>query len=343
MKTDAEKNICTKRKKEKSFQITIANPKEIRYNVWIIGLLYGLHIYCATIDKDKGSFAMEGIQSFFQLIAGMKLTDYLDILIVAVLIYALFPILRSTNTMRVASAVAAFIVVAWITDLLNLHSISYILNQCLQVGIIALVILFQPELRRMLDHISGVRLRKIFGITQNQPDMHNAISQIVRACEVMSRDKVGALIVFTRENRLDEYFKTGTMIGGLVSDQLIRNIFFPKAALHDGAMIVRDGKVAAAGCVLPLSDSHRLSADLGTRHRAGVGISEVSDAVVIIVSEETGTISVAVGGMLKRHLAPQTLERLLLHELCPEEENKQDNLVTRLRQQLQKKDKEDRK
>ena len=156
----------------------------------------------------------------------------------------------------------------------------------------------------------------------------------------MSREKVGALIVFSREARLDEYFKTGTQIDGQVSEQLIRNIFFPKAALHDGAMIVRDGKVAAAGCVLPLSDSHRLSADLGTRHRAGVGISEVSDAVVVIVSEETGTISVAVDGMLKRHLASQTLEKLLHNELCPKTEEKETNLAMRLRQKLQLKEKE---
>ena len=144
---------------------------------------------------------------------------------------------------------------------------------------------------------------------------------------VMGRERVGALIVFARTHRLDEYFKTGTVIDGSVSDQLIRNIFFPKAALHDGAMIIRDGRIAAAGCVMPLSDSHRLSADLGTRHRAGVGTSEASDAVVVIVSEETGTISVAVGGMLKRHLAPQTLERLLRQELIKEEAAKPESKI----------------
>ena len=136
---------------------------------------------------------------------------------------------------------------------------------------------------------------------------------------------------------MDEYFKTGTMIDGQVSEQLLRNIFFPKASLHDGAMIVCNGRVTAAGCVLPLSDNNRISADLGTRHRAGLGISEATDAVVVIVSEETGTISVAVGGMLKRHLAAQTLERLLRNELCPEESEKKPDIATRLRQKLQKK------
>ena len=287
---------------------------------------------------------MDAIKGFFSLISGMRLTDYLDIIIVAFLIYKLIPLLRSTNTLRVTGAVVAIIVAAWLTGELELYSISFILNQFLQIGLIAVVILFQPELRRMLDHLGSVRLGKMFSAKKDQQDMVPVIRQTVQACEDMSRKKIGALIVFARESRMEEYFKTGTMIDGKVSDQLIRNIFFPKAALHDGAMIILDGKVAAAGCVLPLSDSNRLSADLGTRHRAGVGMSEASDAVVVIVSEETGTISVAVGGMLKRHLAPQTLERLLIQELCPMENQKQaEDLVLRLRQKLQIKDKEERK
>ena len=170
--------------------------------------------------------------------------------------------------------------------------------------------------------MGAASLREIISPRARNKEINDVISQTVSACEAMSREKVGALMVFERSSRLDEYFKTGTIIDGRVSDQLIRNIFFPKAALHDGAMVVRDGRVTAAGCVLPLSGNQQLSADLGTRHRAGVGISEVSDAVVVIVSEETGTISVAVGGMLKRHLAPQTLERLLLNELAPGEDGK---------------------
>jgi diadenylate cyclase len=157
--------------------------------------------------------------------------------------------------------------------------------------------------------------------------MGEVISQTVLACENMSRERVGALIVFGRSMQVEEYSNTGTLIDAQVSEQLIRNIFFPKAALHDGAMIIRDGRIAAAGCVMPLSDSHRLSADLGTRHRAGVGTSEASDAVVVIVSEETGTISVAVGGMLKRHLAPQTLERLLRKELIKDETEKLESKI----------------
>jgi len=141
--------------------------------------------------------------------------------------------------------------------------------------------------------------------------------KIIAADKNREDEKVGALIVFSRETRLDEYFKTGTVINGQVSEQLLRNIFVNKAPLHDGAVIIQEGKVSAAGCVLPVSNSTTLSKDLGTRHRAAVGISEVSDALAVVVSEETGSISVAVGGMLKQHLTPSTLERLLRNELCP--------------------------
>ena len=284
---------------------------------------------------------MLALQEFTQQLAKMQWSDYLDIVVVAVLIYKVMPLIRTPNTMRIARAVAAVLVIAWLTEEMHLYTLNWILNQFLAVGLLAFVILFQPELRRMLDRLGSMKLRSFFGITKPVQETEAMITQTVMACEVMSRERIGALIVFAREQRLEEYFKTGTLIDGQVSEQLIRNIFFPKASLHDGAMIIRDGRVAAAGCVLPLSESNRLSADLGTRHRAGVGMSEASDAVVVIVSEETGTISVAVGGMLKRHLAPQTLEKLLRNELCPqEEEGKEKDFTAMLKQKLSKKDKE---
>ena len=279
---------------------------------------------------------MEQMQNIWQQLGRMQWTDFVDIAIVAILIYCIMPLIKTPSTMRIARAVLAVVVIAWLTELLHLYTLSFILNQFLAVGLLALVILFQPELRRMLDRLGSVRLRGLLGISKPAQELDAVISQTVMACEIMSKERVGALIVFARETPIDEYFKSGTQIDGQVSEQLLRNIFFPKASLHDGAVIIRDGRVAAAGCVLPLSESHRLSADLGTRHRAGVGMSEVSDAVVIIVSEETGTISVAVGGMLKRHLASQTLERLLRNELCPQEDVKENNLAVRLRQKLKK-------
>ena len=286
---------------------------------------------------------MTVLNNVIQQVTNMQWSDYLDILLVAYVIYSLLPLFRTPNTMRIARAVAVVLAVAWLTGEMNLHTVNYILNQILAVGVLAVVVLFQPELRRMLDRLGNVRLRNLLGLTKTNQELDPVISQTVAACEIMSREKVGALIVFARDARLDEYFKTGTEIDAHVSEQLIRNVFFVKAPLHDGAMIIRDGRIAAAGCVLPLSDSNRLSADLGTRHRAGVGMSEASDAVVVIVSEETGTISVAVGGMLKRHLAPQTLTRLLHNELHSGEAQEELTLVTKLRDLVAGKEKEDAK
>lgn len=283
---------------------------------------------------------MSSVQAVFEKLPMLQFMDVVDIIIVAFLIYKLLPVFRSTGTARIAWIIAAIVVVSWVTELLELHTLHFLLSQLLAVGLIAVVVLFQPEIRRMIDHMSNIKIKSLLGIQKPQQEMIPIITQTVKACEIMGMEKVGALIVFARDNRLEEYFKTGTIIDAQPSEQLIRNVFFPKASLHDGAMIIRDGRITAAGCVLPLSESDRISADLGTRHRAAVGISEVSDAVAIVVSEETGAISVAVGGMLKRHLAPQTLERLLRNELCPADDTQQEeNLVLKLRQKLQKKEK----
>ena len=284
---------------------------------------------------------MEAVKVLLGYLTRMQWSDYLDIIVVAFLIYKLLPMIRTPSIMRIARTVLAIVVISWITDAMKLHTINFILNQFLAVGILAFVILFQPELRRMLDHLGNVKLRNFLSPSKPLQEMDAVIAQTVMACESMSRERVGALIVFAREQRLEEFFKTGSQIDGQVSEQLVRNIFFPKASLHDGAMIIRDGRIAAAGCVLPLSDSVRLSADLGTRHRAGVGMSEASDAVVVIVSEETGTISVAVGGMLKRHLAPQTLTRLLHNELHSGEAQEELTFVSKLRDLVLGNDKED--
>ena len=282
---------------------------------------------------------MDFFENILNQLTRMSWSDYLDIILVAFLFYCLLPMFRTSGTMRIAKTIGLMLVATWVTDVLNLHTMNFLLEQVLAVGLIAVVVLFQPELRRMLDHLDKVNFTGFLGVEKKNQEMDNIIDQTVMACEAMSKERVGALMVFARDNRMDEYFKTGTMIEAQVSEQLIRNIFFPKAALHDGAMIIRDGKIAAAGCVLPLSHSHRLSADLGTRHRAGVGMSEVSDAVVVIVSEETGTISVAVGGVLKRYLAPQMLRKLLHSELCKEEPEQKQNFWTKITGAVRRQDK----
>lgn len=286
----------------------------------------------------------EGIKEIFGQLARMQWSDFLDIILVAFLIYKLLPMIRTSGATRILRVVVVVFVMAWLTELLQMHTMNFIIEQILSVGLIAVIILFQPEIRRMLDHLTNMKLKELFTPAKKEAEIGTVITQVVTACEVMSRERVGALIVFARNSVLDEYTKTGTPIDAQVSEQLLRNIFFPKASLHDGALVIQKSRIVAAGCVLPLSDSNRLHADLGTRHRAGVGMSEVSDAVVVIVSEETGAISVAVGGVLKRYLTPQTLDRLLHNELCPKEAPKEEGntqVWVQLKQKLQTKKKEE--
>lgn len=270
-------------------------------------------------------------KEFTSMLPTVKIMDIVDILVVAFLIYKVIMMIRSTSSARIAKSILIILLLAAVTQLLNMYLLNYILDTILEIGIIALIIVFQPELRRMLEKIGGKSFREMLNMREEQRDIDKVISQTVNACEIMSKERTGALIVFERSVSLMDHQKSGTVVDAQVSSELLRNIFFTKAALHDGAVIIRNERIAAAGCVLPLTENHNISSDLGTRHRAGIGMSEVSDAVVVIVSEETGTISVAVSGMLKRHLAPQTLEKLLLSELAPKREAKSRNPLRRLR------------
>lgn len=281
---------------------------------------------------------LEQIKTFLQTalysFKNIGVFDILDILVVAFIIYRIIIMVRSTSTARVAKAIILLLVATLVTSLAEMHLLNFLLSRILELGILALVILFQPELRRTMERFGGKSMRELVsGKPLPRGEMEEAILATVSACEIMSKERVGVLLIFERETALDEYFKTGTLIDAKTTEQLLRNLFFPKASLHDGAVIIRNGRVAAAGCVMPLSENPHLSSDLGTRHRAGIGTSEVSDAVVVIVSEETGTISVATGGMLKRHLAPQTLEKLLMSELVPDTEAPQ-TLAARVKQFL---------
>ena len=290
---------------------------------------------------------MESIQSLFHnafySIMNIGFSDILDILVVTFVFYKLIIVVQTTSTARILKAIILLLLATWVTNLLEMHVLNFILDRILELGFIALVIMFQPELRRVLERFGGKSVRELVGGKSSpKSSMEETIWATVSACEIMSKERIGVLLAFERETPLDDYFKSGTVIDARVSEQLLRNLFFPKAALHDGAVIVRKDRVAAAGCVMPLTENTSLSSDLGTRHRAGVGTSEASDAVVVIVSEETGTISVAIGGMLKRHLAPQTLEKLLIKELLPKEETKKSPLA-RVKDTLTRKERTDAK
>lgn len=271
---------------------------------------------------------LEIVQNFIQtnipIARSIRVTDILDIAILSFFIYKLLWMFRKSSSGGVMRGVGVLLLAVWGATRLSLTATSFVLNKAVEWGILAIVILFQPELRRLLERMgsSSNWLGDIFASNRTSPAvLEDAIIETTEAYTSMSRDKVGALMVFERRNLLDEVIKTGTQLDCEVNSELLKNIFWNKAPLHDGAVIVRNGRIAGAGCMLPLSGNVNLSRELGMRHRAGIGISEHSDAVVVIVSEETGSISAAVDGMLKRHLAPETLERLLRNELLQDEEN----------------------
>jgi diadenylate cyclase len=239
----------------------------------------------------------------------------LDIAIVAWLIYWFLGFVRATNTTNVIKGIFLVIAVMWLSKVLNLTVISYLLGGTFEMGVIILIMVFQPEVRHFLEQMGGGKLLSL-GARQSASKMvETAVKQVVLACTDLSRSKTGALIVFERGNPLDSYIRTGTVIDAEPAADLLENIFFVNTPLHDGAVIIRKGRITAAACMLPLTSNSNISRQLGMRHRAGIGISERSDAVVVIVSEETGTISVACEGMLKRHLSSETLELLLRGEL----------------------------
>ena len=256
------------------------------------------------------------LQSNFPLLQ-IQLSDILDIAILSFIIYKLLWMLRKTSSGRLMWGVLILMMAMFVSSkVLSLTATSWLLDKVVQWGLLVLVVLFQPEIRRFLERMGSGRLGFVFASSKETgEEMETAITQTTEAYADLSRDKVGALMVFERQNLLDDVIKTGTALDCRVSSELLKNIFWNKAPLHDGAVVVRNGRIVGAGCMLPLSGNVNLSRDLGMRHRAGIGMSEHSDAVVVIVSEETGSISAAVGGMLKRHLAPETLERLLFNEL----------------------------
>ncbi len=265
-------------------------------------------------------YIREALPVFRNYLSTIDLGDVLDILIIAFLIYRVLTLVRKTNAMNVVKGILILLAVMWIAELVGLSVITYLIGKTFEMGLIAVIILFQPELRSLLESFGNGRIRNLLREPQfNEKDIERTITQTVVACKDMARDKVGALIVFERDITLDNYIASGTLIQADVSAQLLRNLFYPKAPLHDGAVIVRGSVIESAACVLPLSANNNLSRDLGTRHRAGVGISEVSDAVIVIVSEETGAISLATAGVLKRNLSADMFESLLRKELMPNE------------------------
>jgi len=276
----------------------------------------------------------ETLTTMWRTLGMIGLADIFDILIVAFLIYQLIRLVRNTNAMTALKGFAIVLLVMFGANMLQLNTLTWILSNVMQVGLIALVIIFQTELRKMLERLGRSRFPKIFGQKVDDKAIDAVILQTVEACIDMSRTRTGALIIFERNTGLNDEIKSGTEVDAAYNAELLKNIFYEGAPLHDGAVIVRGDRITAAGCMLPLTDNPNLSKELGMRHRAGIGMSENSDAVCVIVSEESGAISVAMDGIIKRHLTPETLDLLLKRELLPPEESQTESKLSGLKKKV---------
>lgn len=247
----------------------------------------------------------------------MTFVDFVDIACVAIALYFAYKFIRDRRAGKLAIGVLLIICFLIVSELVELHAMQFIFKNVFQVGVITLVIVFQPELRSLLEKMGGESIKGIrsIGESKDADDTAETIEQVCAATADMAETKTGALIVFEKATKIGEYAATGTVINSNVNSFLIKNIFYNKAPLHDGAVIIRNNRIYAAGCVLPLTSQNDLNRDLGTRHRAAVGVSENSDSVVVVVSEETGRISVAVNGVLSLGLSAATLRETLRENL----------------------------
>ena len=270
-----------------------------------------------------GEFITNIFNAFLELMRQFRAVDVLDIVVVAFLIYSLIKLVRETRAEQLVKGLLIMIIAWALSSQLNLKMIKTLLDNFFQFGIIALLVVFQPELRRALEHIGRTKIgTRTFSVAKEGESLlqqeRKCINAVVEAATSFQKSKTGALIVFERQTKLGEIVDTGTIVNADPSAQIIGNIFFNKAPLHDGAMIIRNGMIYAAGCILPLTKNDSLSVDLGTRHRAAVGMSENSDAVILVVSEETGTISLAINGVITRNYTRETLKGALENEILPD-------------------------
>jgi diadenylate cyclase len=259
------------------------------------------------------------ISRYIQL---FRLTDAIDIAIVAVLVYQLLKLIRETRAVQLVKGIFILFLGLQVSQWLKLTAVNYILQTLMQVGMFAIVVIFQPELRSVLERVGRSKVGKLmdFSASTAANQMEKTIDEIVEAATNLSETKTGALMVLERDTKLGEIMKTGTVLNADVSSGLLENIFVPNTPLHDGAVIIRENKIMTAGCFLPLTANSNLSRELGTRHRAALGISEASDAVVLVVSEETGKISIALNGSLTRNIAGETLKKALSKTLIKNEQ-----------------------
>lgn len=251
---------------------------------------------------------MEQIKLIF---SNISIFNIVDIVIVYFLLYKGYMLIKNMRAKQLVNGIVLILVITQLAGALQLFTLSWILNSTLQVGFIALIILFQPELRRALEYIGRTSMFSLSSFDKDVVLSQKVVKEVLTAVSSLSRQKIGALIIFEIKTGLNEIIDTGVELNSEISSGLLINIFIPNTPLHDGAVIVRDYRIAAAGCFLPLTDNNQLSKDIGTRHRAALGMTERSDAIAVIVSEETGYISYAIDGKLYRNIQIEELEKVL--------------------------------
>lgn len=255
--------------------------------------------------------------NFFNTILAIKLNDIIDISIVAYIFYKIFMFMRDTRAGQVLKGIILLLVATQLSEIFKLRTLNWILLNSLNIGVVATIIIFQPELRAGLEHIGRTKLNFFYKNPSNvkEEDFNKYIDEIVESLYSLSRQKIGALIIMERQTKLGDIISTGTVLDAHTSRQLLINIFIPNTPLHDGAVVIRQDKIKAAACFLPLTQSKDLSKDLGTRHRAAVGVSEVSDCIALVVSEETGDVSIAKAGKLYRKVSKDRMSSILKNNL----------------------------
>lgn len=278
---------------------------------------------------------MQGLKELF---LNIRMRDIIDIFIVALAFYKLFMLIKETRAEQLTKGIFALFLFTKISGWLEFYTVNWILEKAMTVGVLAILIVFQPELRRALEYIGRSRFFTKSFIEIKGESLSEVVDEIVEAVASLSRQKIGALIVMERKTGLGEIIDTGTQIGGKVSSDLLINIFIPNTPLHDGAVIIKEDIIKAAGCFLPLTDNTSLSKDLGTRHRAALGISEKSDSLSIVVSEETGAISIAESGSLARYLDTKTLRQILMDMYKPKDPKP--TFITKWRRKYEQRERE---
>lgn len=257
-----------------------------------------------------------------ELLTEIRIKDIIDILIVSYVIYQLILLIRGTRAIQLLKGILV-VVLAWALSIwFNLNTLQWMMNQMFTFGLLAVIIIFQPELRRALEQLGRGKLFQRTGSSDEEQDVTKRIADILKALSHLSKRKIGALIVFERETGLNEYIESGIPLESQITSELLINIFIPNTPLHDGAVIIRKHQIMAAGCYLPLSENPFISKELGTRHRAAIGMSEVSDAICVVVSEETGQVSLVINGQIVRDIKEESLVSKLFEELRPRPKSK---------------------